>query len=211
MSNLKTLDTDYKRNKLIESNPNHVKPENVCIGVSWKKSVHDNQISFNKIRPTYSYVPVLNTLKSLFSREYVRDLYFSYNAHKKHVCSANLYKDFCCSKMYTMNQLYVKYPNSLQLQIFIDSFEVCDPLKPKANKHSQIAIYFAIRNMPPELAYNMENIHLVALCNANHLKALEIDYNYLWEKIVEEIRILETDGILLSNGDTLRGKFSRKV
>lgn len=207
LDSLKTLDSDYKRNKLIESNPNHVKSEEVCIGVCWKKSVKDNQTNFNLVRPTYSYVSILSTLKSLFSRDYMRNLYFSYNQHEKHVCSENVYKDFCCSEMYKINRLYVNYPNSLQLQIFIDSYEVCDPLKPNANKHSQIAIYFAIRNMPPHLAYNMENIHLVTLCNVNNIKSSEINYNYLWEKIVQEIRQLETDGILLSDGETLRGKF----
>lgn len=211
LDSLKTLDTDYKRNKLIESNPNYVKPESVCIGISWKKTTQDDQTSFNKIRPTYSYVSILSTLKSLFSHEHVRNLYFSYNQNKKHVCTENVYKDFCCSKMYSKNQLYVKYPNSLQLQFFIDSFEVCDPLKPKANKHSQVAIYFAIRNMPPELAYNMVNIHLVALCNVNNLKSSEINYNYLWEKIVHEIKLLETDGISLSNCETLKGKFAQKL
>lgn len=206
LNNLKTLDTDYKRNKQMESNPNHVKPQDVCIGVSWKKSIQDDQIVFNKIRPTYSYVPVVESLKSMMSREHVRNLYFSYNQREKHVCSANVYKEFCCSKMYAKNQLYAEHPDSLQLQFFIDSFEVCDPLKPKANKHSQIAIYFAIRNMPHELAYNMENIHLVALCNSNHLKSSEINYNYLWERIVQEIQLLEVEGILLSNGNRLRGK-----
>lgn len=207
LNSLNNLDTDYKRNKLIESNPSYVKPQDVCIGVSWKKSIQNNQIVFNKIRPTYSYVPVLDTLKSLFSHEYVKNLYFSYNQREKHECSANVYKDFCCSKMYLTNQLYAEHPDSLQLQFFIDGFETCDPLKSKANKHSQIAIYFAIRNMPHELAYNMENIHLVTLCNANHLKSKEINYNYLWERIVQEIRMLETEGILLSNGHTLRGTF----
>lgn len=207
LDNLKTLDTDYKRNKLIESNPIHVKPQDVCIGVSWKKSIHDDQIDFKKIRPTYSHVSILSTLKTLFSQEHVKSLYFSYNQREKHMCSANVYKDFCCSKMYAASRLYAEHPNSLQLQFFIDGFETCDPLKSKANKHSQIAIYFAIRNMPHELAYNMENLHLVVLCNSNHLKSSGINYNYLWERIVQEVKLLETEGILLSNGDTLRGKF----
>lgn len=129
LDNIKTLDTDYKRNKLIESNPNHVKPQDVCIGVSWKKSIRDDQIVFNKIRPTYSHVSILSTLKSLFSHEHVRNLYISYNQREKHMCSANGYKDFCCSKMYATSRLYAEHPDSLQLQFFIDGFETCDPLK----------------------------------------------------------------------------------
>lgn len=135
----------------------------------------------------------------------MKEIYFSYNDEKKHSCQQNIYEDFCCSAMFKRNKLFVEHPNSLQLQIFIDSFEVCDPLKTKANKHTQIGIYFAIRNMPPELAYNQENIHLIALCNVNNLKPSHVDYNDLWERIVQEIRVLETSGITLDNGDILRG------
>lgn len=58
--------------------------------------------------------------------------------------------------------------------------------------------------MPPELSYNLNNIFLLALCNAAHLKSDEVDYNNLWQVIVDDIRLLEDIGIYLDDGRTLK-------
>lgn len=149
---------------------------------------------------------MIDTLTSLFAQDFVKETYFYYNNETKHRCRETVFKDFCCSGMYKNSQFFAENPNAIQLQLFVDGFEVCDPLKSKANKHSQIATYFTIRNMPQELAYNLENIHLVSMCNANYLKPAHVNYNDLWEKVVPEIRALETIGIVLTNGDRLKGE-----
>lgn len=61
LSKLKTLDTDYKKNKFIESQPNHVKVEDVCIAVNWKMHSEDNKPVFDQVRSTYSYVSIIDT------------------------------------------------------------------------------------------------------------------------------------------------------
>lgn len=80
-------------------------------------------------------------------------------------------------------------------------------MKSKKTKHSQIVIYFTIRNMPKELSYSMNNIHLVALCDSSHLKSEEVTYNNLWQRVVDEISTLEVLGIDLKNGMNLKGIF----
>lgn len=67
LNKLKTLDTDYKRNKFIEAQPNYVKPDAICIGIKWDKQ-HDST-DFKQVRPTYSSISIRQTLISLFSRE----------------------------------------------------------------------------------------------------------------------------------------------
>lgn len=87
-------------------------------------------------------------MKSLFARPYFRETYINYNSDTpkstKHTCSAGKYLDYCCGSIHKENKLFKKYPNSLQLQLFVDGFEPCDGLKPKAGLHGQIAIYCAI-------------------------------------------------------------------
>lgn len=59
--------------------------------------------------------------------------------------------------------------------------------------------------MPPELAYNLDNIHLLALCNTSYLKTSDVNYNDLWECVMREVSVLENEGIILNDGRVLKG------
>lgn len=67
-----------------------------------------------------------------------------------------------------------------------------------------MAIYFAIRNLPHEHAYNLNNIHLVALAHANDLKNKHTDYNNLWDEIVKNVTKTEQTGVVIDNNTTER-------
>lgn len=207
LSNLHDFDSHDKCRKIIQTSDAYVKPQEVCVGtqIKMKKDKQTHLSLPTQIRPTYQYIPILDTLKKVFSIDETKKLYFEYNWSQKHQCVPGTYVDFCCGQKYKENLLFAEFPDSLQLQLFVDGFEVCDGLKSKAGKHSQIAVYLAVRNMPLDLSYNMDNIFLVALCNSAYLKPEEVDYNNLWQTIVDDCRILEDIGIYLDDGRKLKG------
>lgn len=210
LNEIRKYNTAYKRNKLCEENEYYVKPEEKAIGTHWETR-RDRQTK--KSYPVHAqsilqYVPITKTLKSLFRQKHFKKLYLDYNAEstgKKHKCTPGNYKDFCCGHVYKNNSLFNNNPESIQLQIFNDGFEMCDALKSKSNLHSQVAFYFTIRNMPLELAFNLDNIHLVVLCNANDLKSERTDYNNIWKLIVDDLLDLEHTGIDIGDGMKLKG------
>lgn len=207
LNKLCEFDSQYKRQKIDECSDDHLKLREVCVGTQLKmKNDKENNMKLPiQVRPKFQYFQILDTLRTIFSFQHVKKLYFDYNLNKKHNCIPGVYTDFCCGQKFKDNLLFNEFPESLQLQLFVDGFEVCDGLKSKAGIHSQIAIYLAIRNMPSELSYNLSNIFLVALCNAAHLKSDAVDYNNLWQAIVDDIRQLEDIGIYLDDGRTLKG------
>lgn len=207
LNKLHEFDSQYKRQKIVKSSNDHLKSREICIGTRMKMANDkENNVKLPKqTRPTFQYFPILETLRTIFSSQHVKKMYFDYNLNKKHQCVPGIYTDFCCGQKYEENRLFTEFPESLQLQLFVDAFEVCDGLKSKAGRHSQIAFYLAIRNMPPELSYNMENIFLIALCNSAYLKSDEVDYNNIWQAIVDDIRLLEDIGTYLDDGRTLKG------
>lgn len=210
LNKLSNFDSQYKCRKIVQNSNDYVKPQEVCIGSQMKMKM-DKETNLRlpiQIRPTYQYIPIISTLQKIFANNETKNLYFEYNSSLKHQCIPGIYIDFCCGRKYKENSLFVKFPASLQLQIFVDGFEVCDGLKSKAGKHTQIAVYMAIRNMPYELSHNMDNIFLVALCNSAHLKPDEVDYNNLWHVLVDDIRLLEDVGIYLNDGRKLKGILS---
>lgn len=59
--------------------------------------------------------------------------------------------------------------------------------------------------MPSRFAYNLDNIHLLAVIREIDLKKAETDYSNVWETIVGEVKKLETEGILIKDGFFLKG------
>lgn len=206
LNKLCEFDSQYKRQKTDESS-DHLKLREVCVGTQLKMK-HDKENNMKlptQVRSKFQYFQILDTLRTIFSFPHVKKLYFDHNLNKKHKCVPGVYTDFCCGQKYKEKSLFNEFPESLQLQLFMDGFEVCDGLKSKAGKHSQIAIYLAIRNMPSELSFNLDNIFLIALCNTGHLKSDAVDYNNLWQVVVDDIRQLEDIGIYLDDGRALKG------
>lgn len=171
LNKLHEFDSGSKRQKIVKSLNDHLNPREICIGTRMKM-IKDKEHNLNlptQIRPAFQYFDLLETVKKLFSIDRIKKLYFDYNLSQKHQCVPGVYTDFCCGQKFKDNPLFTEFPESLQLQLFTDGFEVCDALKSKAGNHSQIGIYLVIRNMPLELSYNLDNIFCVALCNSTHL------------------------------------------
>lgn len=213
LNEVEKYDTVYKRNKIMERNKLFVEPEVKAIGTHWetKRDAKLQKTFPLHAQSSFQYVPITKTLESLFRRDEFKELYFDYNnvsTGSRHKCVEGCFKDFCCGRIYKNIDLFGDEPESIQIQLFTDGFEMCDALKSKANRHSQVSFYFGIRNLPPELAFNLKNIHLVALCNADDLKSEQTDYNNIWKVIVDDISHLETTGLEIGDGVRLKGELT---
>lgn len=197
LNKLKEVSTLRKLKKQIESKPLFVEPEETAVGLKWKKPKVNKQTNIpdhKLVQATFQYVPILKTLNALFSDEVFRSYYIKYNQDEKHKCKEGVYRDFCCGSTCQSKEVF-NDPLSIQLQLGIDDFDVCCPLKSKAGVHKVCATYVQIRNLPSEYKSKLNNIYLVALCTTAYLKPKDKSYNHIAERIVKEIRILENDGI----------------
>lgn len=210
-------DSKYKRQQKNEADCFYVKPEERAVGAHYEmKRERGSNLALPKlVQSKFQYVPITETLKSLFKCDDFRKLYFDYNSaneeHGKHKCNAGTYVDFCCGNVYKNVELFQSHPNSLQIQIYTDDFEICSPLKTKANVHKVCAVYFNIRNLPSEFLHRMKNIYLVCLLNANDLKTSETDFNNVWEVIIRDLSNLETNGLQIDAQTNLKGKTRRDI
>lgn len=209
------MSTQQKRRKFFEKKENFVGSEVKAIGLrSEMVKDRDSKISLPTTKQSkFQYVPISKKLIALFGQNHFRQLYMNYNTISrsefnqmdKHICQKDKYVAYCCGEVYRKSELFSNHPESIQIQLFIDGFELCDPLKSKANVHKQMAIYFSILNLPHQLAYSQNNIHLVALCYSNDLKTKETDYNNLWNEVVKDIAFIEKMGIIVDSKTTLKG------
>lgn len=116
----------------------------------------------------------------------------------------SIYQDFCCgnnSKKFEI--FYSKY--TLQIQLGIDDFEPCNALKSKAGNHKMCGIYFQLRNIPEYCRSKLSNIFLVALVKTQDVKDSKKLYDDVFNCIVNDLKILETNGIVVCSNINLKG------
>lgn len=181
-----------KRLKQAKSKNTYVPPQETGIGVKWK-TISDprNCLPDSKhVQTTYSYVPIVDTIRALFSNPAFYDMYFEYNENSPHICTPGVYEDFCCGSTSKKHSIF-KEKSTIQLQIGIDDFEPCSDLKSKTGLHKQCAIYFQIRNLPQHIRSKLNNIFVIALVPVLDLNDKSAFDNVL-RKIVAELKIMQT-------------------
>lgn len=174
-SQLNKFNSRFKRTNNFARNPNYVAPKTI--------SVENGK--------TIQYVPILETLEKLFANKQFSDEYFRYNSD--HICKDGVYERLCCGQNFKKNSHFQSNPNSIQIQIYFDDVQLTSPLKTKP--HKVCAIYFIIRNFPPNFVSKLDNIYLVALCDSSVVD--ENGSNCILGPLLHDIKILETKGILI--------------
>lgn len=203
-------ETQYKRNKEFEFNEFYVPPKNFLIGLRWEPKTIKNRKGMNvkiprMVQNTFQYISIVDTIKSLCKRKEFIDCYLHENTVRNHECKPDVYKHFCCGSTYKNCWFFKENPLALQIHLSSDEFEICNPLSSKSNIHKICAIYFTIQNMPTEYLSKLDNIYIVAIANADDLKSKTTDFNNLWQPITNDLKFLETVGIVISEQIKIKG------
>ncbi|XP_055851835.1 uncharacterized protein LOC129916077 [Episyrphus balteatus] len=203
INDFKQFDSSYKRQKQLTFEKKYVSSISKSIGGRWEKKFDSLSGTYKDIfvQCTFQYIPILETLNSLFLNESFQSVYFS----KDHNCNDEDLNNFCCAKAFKSNSFFLENPNAIQLQLFYDDFEVVNPLGSKTTIHKIGAVYFTLLNLGFNINSRTENIHLVSLFYANDIKNAGCSFNTILKPIVDDIMILEKDGIRIDNNITLRG------
>lgn len=201
-SKMEHVSSVYKRQKIIEADPLYVAPKEYAIGTRWEMVVdkESGKRFRQSVQSTFQYVSIIDTLKSVFRDTEFLKLYLDFN--NKHTCQPGVYERFCCGQVWKKLGLP---RNSIIIEIFTDDFEICSVLKSKANLYKTCAVYFQVKNLPSEYLSKLSSIYLVSLCNPDDLKQEYTNFNNILDLLVKELKVLETNGIVLSDKITLNG------
>lgn len=184
-SKISQFDSAYKRKENTESSRYFVAAEDMAIGTRFELKTITKLGRLMKIprliQTQFQYVSIVDTIRTLFQYDQFHDLYFPQSTN--HICEPGKFKHYCCGSNFKNCELYQQHPESLQLQIGSDDFEICNPLSSKANPQVQ------------RFNSKVNNIYLISLCNADDVKTEQTDFNNIWQIIKNEISFLETTGI----------------
>lgn len=126
--------TKHKRKKIYEKHM--VRPIEKSCRVRMEHNF-DSQLRIYKTVPltcTFTYVPIIDTLQFLFKKSSFKNVIFdSFNSR---IVKLSKYHDLRDGEMYKTNKLFQNSEQfTLQIQIFFDDFEICNPLGSKTLSH----------------------------------------------------------------------------
>ena len=92
----------------------------------------------------------------------------------------------------------------LSIGLYIDDFEVCNPLGTSRKTHKLCAVYWGLSNLPPGSHSSLTSIYLAVLCKTDNVKSY--GYGKVLEPLICDLRSLEVDGIFVPQlGTSLKG------
>ena len=112
----------------------------------------------------YIYIPLMQTLKSLLNHE---DVVSEILADSPKTSDIDCYSaSTSCKK----NPLFSVDKHALQLKIYLDDFQIVNPLGTYTAGHKICGIYFSICNIPYNLQSKLYTIQLLMLCKSDIIK-----------------------------------------
>lgn len=188
----KVHQTAYKNKQAIRRSPLFVAPRTFLLGRRWEKTYDQRnghyRLDFKECE--FQYVPIVDTLKSLFMDPRFRNVYFN----QYHNCEDGVYERFCCGNVFKDSLFFERYPDAILIQLYYDDFTLS--CQSKSQPTVQLGgVYFTVQNLPKELNSHIDNIHLCALFHVQDLKNIGQSYNKILAEIVREIASLQTIGI----------------
>ncbi|XP_056336525.1 uncharacterized protein LOC130247306 isoform X1 [Danio aesculapii] len=176
-----TLSTDYKWNIYFKQHFDVVEP-----------------VEFVFSRPknkTFVYVPILEVLKKFLSTSQKTFSNTSTNGFYASCFDGQHFKEhplLCAENFF------------ISLGLYIDDFEVANPLGTSRKKHKITAVYWVILNWPSQFRTNLHSIQLALLGKSCDVR--EYGYDMFFEPLMKDIQTLEKEGLYVDQfGENFKG------
>ncbi|XP_056450915.1 uncharacterized protein LOC130386152 isoform X1 [Gadus chalcogrammus] len=140
---------------------------------------------------TLQYVPILQSLSQILSLSDIQEKAFnsSYTSHE------GRYESFHDGTHFKENPFLATENITLPLLLYIDDFEVCNPLGTSRKKHKITAVYWVLANIPPQFRATLKSIYLAVLCKATDVK--KYGYEAVLEPLLKDLVQLEEEGLFI--------------
>lgn len=155
-------------------------------------------IEYSLDSQSVSYVPVLQMLQKLLNRT---DILNKVLCNDRSVNEFNTYRD---GSHYQENDFFNTETFRIALGLYVDEFEVANPLGTSRKKHKIFALYWVIANLPSKDRSSLHSIQLAILCRASTLK--QHGYKNVLRPLVQDLETLEKQGVYIEHlGDCVKG------
>lgn len=144
------LGTEYKRQSFYRQNFTVIEPVEYVL--SPQERTH-----------TVVYVPILNVLSEVLKREEVLQALRGNSP----VEQSGHYRSFLDGDYFKGNPVLSGQDFGVSITLYIDDFEICNPLGTSRKKHKVCGIYWVLANLPKRYKSSLSSIYLALLCKTN--------------------------------------------
>ncbi|XP_024118247.1 uncharacterized protein LOC112139642, partial [Oryzias melastigma] len=145
---------------------------------------------------TFQYVPILKSLQQLLHQKHT--LQTIVDSHKENqLKNDKQYRSFRDGLHFLNNTFLVGEELKISLCLYIDDFELCNPLGTSRKKHKLCSVYWVIGNLPPGSHSALSSIYLALLCKSEDLKTF--GYQKIFEPLLQDLVVLENQGIYIEH------------
>lgn len=181
------LASTFKRKQFYKENFKVVEP------IEYVLETHSNK--------TFQYIPLLKSLQQLLCRKDVVDELIEKHTQvplteNKNQCLSYQDGEFCKGYLFFSSGDF-----RISLCLYIDNFEVCNPLGTSRKKHKLCAVYWILGNLPSGRSSALSSIYLALLCKSNDVKTY--GNKKILEPLLHDIIILEQHGLFIPHFGTL--------
>jgi len=144
------------------------------------------------------YIPIKETLRSLFQNECVVQQY--QNPIK---CEDSVLKDIVDGSVCHTNNFTKDNSNCLKIILFQDAFEIVNPLGSAKKKHKLLGVYFTLANFYPHNRSSVAQTQLVLLGKEADCRHFGDDK--VFGRLISDLKDLEANGIQVANDIGVKG------
>nr|XP_054599134.1 uncharacterized protein LOC107389155 isoform X1 [Nothobranchius furzeri]XP_054599135.1 uncharacterized protein LOC107389155 isoform X1 [Nothobranchius furzeri] len=150
---------------------------------------------------SFQYISILKTLQEILDCEAI--LSQTEHIQTLHKDSGEgIYKSFFDGAIF--KEKVLSNEESISLILYIDDFEICNPLGTSKRKHKICGLYWTLGNLLPGCNSALSSIYLAALIKSNDLKSYS--YAKVLEPLIRDLLFLEQSGLYVPKlGKTLKG------
>ena len=176
--------TAYGQNKTIRELFNPVNPEEVVVSqkICWVKHGPSRVMALRN--KSFYYVPLIQSLKQLLTNSRIFTMLTAVPQRNR---EGFLY-DFTDGALFTSHPLYSQRPNALQILLYTDEIEICNPLGPHASANKLLMFYYTLGNIDPKFRSKLAAIRLLAIAKANDISQWGVDV--ILKRILKDLTLL---------------------
>lgn len=109
--------------------------------------------------------------------------------------SETQYKSFHAGTHFKANKLFSDNDLAIALNLYVDEFEVCNPLGTLRKKHKVTAVYWVLANVPQLFRSSLTSIFLAILCKADDIK--QYRYSSVLEPLLKDLSSHQEEGLYI--------------
>lgn len=153
---------------------------------------------------TFQYIPILQSLQNLLSHTGVLE-YLDVQITEDHqLTGLQYYKTIRDGEYWKQNLFLSGEDLRIAINLYVDDFELCNPLGTSRKKHKLCCVYWVLGNLPPGYHSNLSSIYLAVLCKSDDVKTY--GYGKVLEPLLQDLQVLEQHGVFISQlGQLVKG------